>query len=69
MLWHEELHQIILLYGEDHYLSQDQLMTFFIITVFGNMAIQDYSDEFAKKTFDKMYEEFKAIKSSLKSER
>lgn len=59
MTWHQEankaLKEIMLVYC----LDPKEMCAFLSATLVGQMELMGYSEEFAKKTFDHMFEKFK----------
>jgi hypothetical protein len=54
-----ELHSLIENFAHSKGLSASWLLSFLTSTLIGTMEMRGYSDEFARETFDKMYDEFK----------
>ena len=53
-----EMHKIRLQWFLDKGYSQAEMMSFLVCEFVGTMAIAGYDAEFAKKTFDRMYQKF-----------
>jgi len=53
--WHLELHNLLQDFADKHKLRTTQMLSVLTLTLVGTMAMQGYSDELAKKTFDRMF--------------
>jgi len=53
-----EMHKIRLKFFKDRDYTPPQMMAFLSCEFVGSLALGGYSDEFVRKTFDRMYEAF-----------
>lgn len=58
----KELHKLILDWSITHNLSTYELLAYLSATFVGTMAMANYSEEFVKRTLDRLLEEFRSIK-------
>jgi len=68
MKWHEELHKEIQDFMLLKCLSRKEILAFLTTTLVGTLALEDYSDEFVKKTFDRCYNQYLKKKKEFKSD-
>jgi len=54
----KDLHKIISEFCLSHDISQSRILGFLTATLVGTMAQADYTDEFGKRTFERMYTQF-----------
>lgn len=59
-----ELHALIENWAYSKGLSASWLLSFLTSSLIGTMEMRGYSDEFVRKTLNKMYEEFKKKRST-----
>lgn len=60
-----ELHKMRLEWFMKKGLSQAQMMAFLMVEFVGTFARTGYSEEFAKRTFERMFDSFKKIREEL----
>lgn len=66
--WNIELHNLLQEFADKHRLRPTQMLSSLTLTLVGTMAMQKYSDEFAKKTFDKMFTLYQKKRKEFESD-
>lgn len=61
------LHEIMSHFFEKENFCLSEVLGFLSITLIGTMAMNEYSDDFADRTFDKMKNDFRKKKMDLKN--
>lgn len=54
--WTGKLHTILQDFANEHNVTSTQMISFLNTVICGTMATQNYSEEFAKKTFERMFD-------------
>lgn len=67
--WHGAMQEAIKQVGFVYCLNSKDLIPFFTATLCGQFALAGYSEEFVKKTLDKMFDNYLKIKERMEKEK
>lgn len=66
--WHREIQKAIAGIGILHQLTTKDIAVFLTATLSGQFALAGYSEEFVKKTLDRMFEQYLEIKERISND-